>query len=88
MPPLRRLLLVALLTLGGCQPHRPSFLSRVREDCASGDQWACDLLDTLAHPKSTPPVSPPDAGGDGSAHSSPAAYGRWDRSTWEGSVLV
>ena len=63
MPPLRSLLLVTLLAVGGCQPHRPSFLSRVREDCARGDRWACDLLNTLAHPKPTPSVGSPPAGG-------------------------
>jgi hypothetical protein len=44
-------MLVALLTVSGCAPHRPSFLSRIREDCAAGDRWACDLLDRLGHPK-------------------------------------
>ena len=62
MPPLRSLLLVALVAVGGYQPYRPSFLSRVREDCAAGDQWACDLLDSLEHPRPTPPVSSPRAG--------------------------
>ena len=51
MPPLRSIVLVTLVAVGGCQPQRPSFLSRVREDCAAGDRWACDLLDSLAHPK-------------------------------------
>ena len=64
MPPLGSILLVALVAVGGCQPYRPSFLSRVREDCARGDRWACGLLDSLAHPKPTPSVSSPHAGGD------------------------
>jgi hypothetical protein len=61
MPPLRSILLVTLLAVGGCQPHQPSFLSRVREDCAAGDRWACYLLDSLAHPQ---PIGSPHAGGD------------------------
>ena len=44
-------LLVTLLAIAGCQPHRPDFMTRVRQDCAAGDRWACDLLDGLAHPK-------------------------------------
>jgi hypothetical protein len=44
-------MLMALLTVDGCSPHRPSFVSRVHEDCAAGDRWACDLLDSLGHPK-------------------------------------
>jgi hypothetical protein len=62
MPPVQSFLLVTLLALGGCQTNRPSFLSRVREDCAAGDQWACDLLDSLAHPRPTPAAGPPHAG--------------------------
>jgi hypothetical protein len=59
MPPLQSILLVTLLAVGGCQHHRPDFLSRVREDCAAGERWACDLLDSLARPKPTPlPVTP------------------------------
>ena len=64
MPPLRSMLLVMLLALGGCQPHRPSFLSRVREDCAAGDRWACELLDSLAHPRAPPQLALPPASGD------------------------
>ena len=55
---LQSILLVALLTAAGCEPERPSFMSRLREDCAAGDRWACDLLDTLSHPPPTPPSSP------------------------------
>ena len=40
------LLIVTLLTIAGCQPHhRPDYMTRVGEDCAAGDQWACDLLE-------------------------------------------
>ena len=42
---------VTLPAIAGCQPHRPDFMTRVRQDCAAGDRWACDLLDGLAHPK-------------------------------------
>ena len=45
------IMLVTLLAIAGCQPHRPDFMTRVRQDCAAGDRWACDLLDGLAHPK-------------------------------------
>jgi hypothetical protein len=63
MPPLQSVLLLTLLAVVGCQPHRPSFLSRVREDCVAGDRWACDLLDSLAHPTPTPSVGSPHACG-------------------------
>jgi hypothetical protein len=48
---LRYALAVTLLALLGCQPRRPDFLTRVREDCAAGDQWACDLIEALRHPQ-------------------------------------
>ena len=43
--------LILLMTVAGCQPRRPDFLVRVREDCIAGDKWACDLLDAFSHPK-------------------------------------
>ncbi len=47
-----RMALVALVTLAGCAPpRRPSFLTRVLEDCAAGDQWACNFLDATQHPR-------------------------------------
>jgi len=55
-------MLAALLTVGGCAPHRTSFVSRIREDCAAGDHWACGLLDSLVHSK--PQVGSPYARGD------------------------
>jgi hypothetical protein len=61
MPPLRSFLLVTLLAVGSCQPHRSSFMSRVREDCAAGDRWACDLLDSLGHSKPTSAAGSPHA---------------------------
>ncbi len=44
-------LLIALVSVAGCEPRRPDFLVRVRQDCTAGDKWACDLLDALSHPK-------------------------------------
>lgn len=44
-------ILAALLFLAGCQTTRPSFLTRVHEDCVTGDRWACDLLESLARAK-------------------------------------
>jgi hypothetical protein len=46
-------LLIVLLAVTGCQPRRPDFMTRVREDCAAGDQWACDLIDALQRRKSS-----------------------------------
>jgi hypothetical protein len=40
----RIIILSALLLVEGCEHRRPNFMTRVREDCAAGDQWACDLL--------------------------------------------
>jgi hypothetical protein len=59
MPPARGILLVTFLAVVGCQPRRPDFMSRVREDCAAGDRWACDLLDRLGHPEPGPPIGSP-----------------------------
>jgi hypothetical protein len=42
------LVLFVLVLIMGCQHRRPDFMTRVMEDCAAGDQWACDLLDSLA----------------------------------------
>jgi hypothetical protein len=42
------LLLILLAVLAGCQQSRPDFMTRVQEDCAAGDAWACGLLDALA----------------------------------------
>ena len=56
----RALMLIVLLSLAGCQKPRPDFLTRVQEDCAAGQQWACDLIDALSRPV---PPDDPDAGG-------------------------
>jgi hypothetical protein len=37
-----------LLVLASCEAQRPSFLTRVHEDCVNGDPWACGLLTSLA----------------------------------------
>src|SRR3954470_13482385 len=44
----RTLILFVLLLIAGFQHRRPDYITRVMEDCAVRDQWACDLLDTLA----------------------------------------
>jgi len=46
-----RAAVLVLLLLAGCQNTRPTFLTRVHEDCLSGDRWACDLLKSLARAK-------------------------------------
>ena len=35
-------LTIAMLTLAHCAPRRPDFTTLVEQDCAAGDQWACD----------------------------------------------
>jgi len=41
-----------LLFLASCETQRPSFLTRVHEDCVHGDSWACGLLTSLAQARS------------------------------------
>jgi hypothetical protein len=41
-----------LLLLASCEAQRPSFLTRVHEDCVHGDPWACHLLTSLAQARS------------------------------------
>ena len=42
-------LTVIILIAAACERNRsPSFLTRIQEDCANGDQWACDLLTSLS----------------------------------------
>jgi hypothetical protein len=38
--------MIVLVIMAGCQARRPDFVTRVQENCAAGDQWACDLLDS------------------------------------------
>jgi hypothetical protein len=59
-PVWRTILLIVLMIIAGCHARRPDFMTRVRQDCAAGDQWACDLLDSLGYPK---PGSPASSGG-------------------------
>ena len=46
----RVVVLIVLMALAGCHKPRPDFLTRVQEDCAAGQQWACELLDALSRP--------------------------------------
>ena len=43
-------MLIVLTIIAGCHARRPDFITRVQEDCAAGDLWACDLLDALSRP--------------------------------------
>ena len=43
-------MLIVLTIIAGCHALRPDFITRVQEDCAAGDQRACDLVDTLSRP--------------------------------------
>src|SRR5271166_2678418 len=47
-PVWRAILLIVLGIIEGCHAQRPNFMTRAREDCAAGQQWACDLLDALS----------------------------------------
>ena len=49
----RVVILLILLLIAGCQHRRPDFMTRVKEDCAARDQWACDLLESLAKARAT-----------------------------------
>jgi hypothetical protein len=43
-------LLAMIILIAACAQSRPpGFLTRVREDCANGDPWACDLLTSLSN---------------------------------------
>jgi hypothetical protein len=44
------IVLTIIILIAACERNRPpSFLTRVQEDCANGDQWACDLLTSLSN---------------------------------------
>jgi hypothetical protein len=43
-------MLIVLTIIAGCDARRPGFIPRMQQDCAAGDQWACDLVDTLSRP--------------------------------------
>jgi hypothetical protein len=49
----RLILMIGLICVGGCSARRPDFMTRVAEDCATGDKWACDLIDALNRPTTT-----------------------------------
>ena len=40
-------MLIAVPVVSGCHSRRPDFMTRVREDCSAGQQWACDLFGSL-----------------------------------------
>jgi hypothetical protein len=42
--------MIALMFITGCNSRRPDFMTRVQEDCAAGDSWACELVDAIHHP--------------------------------------
>jgi hypothetical protein len=54
-------MLIAVLFVAGCHSRRPDFMTRVREDCSTGQQWACDLIDALKNPTSTADTSVGDS---------------------------
>jgi hypothetical protein len=45
------MLFVAIVSIAGCQARRPSFMTRIREDCTAGDKWSCDLLEAFNRSK-------------------------------------
>ena len=44
-------LLTLLMSITSCKSRRPDY-------CTAGDQWACDLLDALSHPKPVEDINP------------------------------
>jgi hypothetical protein len=50
----RTILVPAVLVIGGCHVRRVDFMTRVQEDCLAGQQWACDLINSLSKP---PPIA-------------------------------
>jgi hypothetical protein len=63
--------LVVLLAVAGCHTQRPGFMTRVREDCAAGQQWACDLINELNRPPSPDDTTPRDSATGGGPATSP-----------------
>jgi hypothetical protein len=43
-PVWRAILMIVLVIMAGCHAIRPDSVTRIQENCAAGDQWACDLL--------------------------------------------
>jgi hypothetical protein len=60
--------LIVVVAVAGCHAQGPGFMSRVRDDCAAGQRWACDLLDDLNRPPSPDDTAPRD----GATSSGPA----------------
>jgi hypothetical protein len=56
----RAILLIVLVIIAGCHSRRPGFITRVKEDCSAGQQWACDLLDALNRPPPNDDAKLPD----------------------------
>lgn len=54
-------LVAAVLAVAGCEAQRPGFLSRLTEDCQTGDQEACSLLagPVVVPPGPQQPFQPP-----------------------------
>lgn len=59
---MRHLWIIGALLVGmlaGCEAQRPGFLTRLQQDCQSGDQDACGLLAGPAMaPGPQPPIQP------------------------------
>jgi hypothetical protein len=62
---------IVLMAVAGCHAQRPGFMTRVREDCAAGQQWACDLLDELSRPTPADDTTPRDSATGRSPATSP-----------------
>jgi hypothetical protein len=60
------IVLMAVVGVAGCHVQRPGFMTRVPEDCAAGQQWACDLLDELTHPPPPDDTTPRNSAPGGS----------------------
>jgi hypothetical protein len=61
----RTILVPAVLVIGGCHVRRVDFMTRVQEDCLAGQQWACDLINSLSKP---PPMENSEAPKNVGAH--------------------
>jgi hypothetical protein len=53
------IVLIAVLVIAGCDTRRPDFMTRVQEDCLVGQQWACDLINSLNKPPPMNDTKPP-----------------------------
>jgi hypothetical protein len=57
----RAILVLVLMIAAGCHARRPDFMTRVRQDCSAGEQWACDLVEALNRPPSADDTKMPIA---------------------------